>query len=126
MFRHFYLLGLIVILSAPLNNPAKAGEVDVINATVKSLGHDRFSFSATLKHNDSGWEHYANAWRVVDPNGNVLGVRELLHPHVDEQPFTRSLNSVLIPKGIKQVTIEAEDSQHGQGGKVFKLDLPGR
>ena len=38
----------------------------------------------------TGWEHYANKWDVVGPDDTILGTRVLLHPHVNEQPFTRS------------------------------------
>lgn len=44
----------------------------------------------TLSHPDTGWDHYANFWHVLDDKGNVLAERELVHPHVHEQPFTRS------------------------------------
>lgn len=45
----------------------------------------------TLTHPDTGWEHYADGWEVLNADGARLGLRELVHPHVDEQPFTRSL-----------------------------------
>ena len=43
-------------------------------------------------HPDTGWDDYADGWRVLDMDGNELGMRVLHHPHVDEQPFTRSLS----------------------------------
>ncbi|MCO4847486.1 MAG: hypothetical protein KC448_05880 [Yoonia sp.] len=49
-------------------------------------------FDVTLSHPDTGWDHYADGWRVEDASGAVIGVRVLGHPHVNEQPFTRSLN----------------------------------
>ncbi len=47
--------------------------------------------SVTLSHPDTGWAHYANAWQVFAPDGSEIAVRPLAHPHVEEQPFTRSL-----------------------------------
>ena len=48
-------------------------------------------FEVTVRHNDEGWEHYADAWQVIDPgSGTILGERILVHPHDTEQPFTRS------------------------------------
>ena len=79
----------------------------------------------TVAHADEGWGHYADAWRVVAPDGAVLGLRELLHPHVDEQPFTRSL-VVAVPGGVARVTVEARDNRHGWGGAVATVALPGR
>ena len=55
--------------------------------------------------------------------GNEIATRILHHPHVNEQPFTRSLFGVVINKDIKQVIIKAYDSVHKYGGKEFKLDL---
>ncbi len=55
--------------------------------------------SVTLAHPDTGWDHYADGWRVETEDGTVLGTRELLHPHVEEQPFTRSLTVNDLPDG---------------------------
>jgi hypothetical protein len=82
-----------------------------------------YRVSATVQHADTGWDHYANRWDVLDPEGNVIGVRELAHPHENEQPFTRSL-TLDIPAGTQFITLRANDSVHGLGGLTFKLDLP--
>ncbi len=37
--------------------------------------------------------------------GARLGLRGLLHPHVNEQPFTGALMGVVIPDGAAQVFI---------------------
>ncbi|MEO0729117.1 MAG: hypothetical protein AAFY64_01895, partial [Pseudomonadota bacterium] len=78
----------------------------------------------TLKHADTGWEHYADRWDVVSVDGKVLGTRTLHHPHVEEQPFTRSLGGVKVPAGTTEVLIRARDSKHGFSDKTFKLTLP--
>ncbi len=103
--------------------PALAGEADVIAAEATRSG-DAWRFSATVRHGDEGWAHYADAWRVVGPDGTVHGVRELLHPHVTEQPFTRSLSGVVIPEHVDRVTVEARDSVHGWGGATVEVILP--
>jgi hypothetical protein len=64
-------------------------------------------------HNDSGWDHYVDAWRIVDVDGNTLGTRDLAHPHVDEQPFTRSLSGIRIPDGVTEIGIQAHDTTTG-------------
>ncbi len=105
----------------------KANEADVTGAVVnckRSSNQRVCNFSATLRHADAGWDHYANQWRVLDPQGNELGVRVLAHPHDNEQPFTRSLGGVKIPLEIDTVVIEARDSRHDTGGKTFELKLP--
>ncbi len=103
--------------------PAIAGEVDVIDVTIESLGGGNFRINATLEHEDTGWDHYADRWDVIDESGNVLGSRELAHPHVNEQPFTRSLR-LSIPATVKNVIIQANDSVHETGGKSFSLAVP--
>lgn len=106
-----------------LASPAAAGPADMIAAEARRDGA-AWTFTATVRHADAGWEHYADAWRVVGPDGTVFGVRELLHPHVDEQPFTRALPGVEIPEGVATVTVEARDSVHGWGGAAVELSLP--
>ena len=60
---------------------------------------------------------------VVGPDGAVLGSRVLAHPHVDEQPFTRSLSGISIGETIGSVTVRARDSVHGFGGAEMNVDL---
>ena len=80
--------------------------------------------SVTLAHPDTGWDHYADGWRVEDKNGTILGTRELLHPHVTEQPFTRSLSGVAIPDGATSVFIRAKCSVDGWNETVTEVTLP--
>jgi len=122
MFKVRYLLCVVSVLLSPW---LWAGEADVLKVKVTHLTGDQFRFMVTLKHADTGWKHYANAWEVVGPSGKVLGKRILHHPHVDEQPFTRS-HKVTVPAGIKQVTVQAHDTVDGYGGKVVIVNLPPR
>ncbi|MEM5585203.1 MULTISPECIES: hypothetical protein [unclassified Roseibium] len=100
-----------------------AGDVDIVGATAKMSGNS-WTFSVTLKHADSGWDHYADLWQVLTPDGNLLGERVLLHPHVNEQPFTRSLSGVTVPEGLDTVIIRARDTVHGVSPDSFELRLP--
>ena len=101
-----------------------ADEADVMGVSVEKTADDLYDFSVTVFHNDSGWKHYANKWDILDSHGKVLATRTLYHPHVNEQPFTRGLSDVEIPKHIKSVTVRAYDSVHGQGGKEMNVVLP--
>ncbi|MBT0959374.1 hypothetical protein IV417_18440 [Alphaproteobacteria bacterium KMM 3653] len=85
---------------------------------------DTWHFEVTLSHGDTGWDDYANGWRILGPDGAVLATRTLLHPHVNEQPFTRSLSNVKLPEGATSVTIEASDTLGGWGGKKKVFTLP--
>ena len=80
-------------------------------------------FATTVRHNDQGWQHYADNWQVLDEQGAQLGFRKLHHPHNNEQPFTRSLCDVHIPNGTKTVTIRAKCNKHGYGGKAVVVTL---
>ncbi len=106
-------------------NTAAAGEAQIVDAKARQSG-DNFSFDVTIRHAETGWDHYANKWDVLAPSGDVLGERVLVHPHVNEQPFTRSLSGVSIPADIDHVMIRAYDNVDGFGKQRFRVDLPGR
>jgi hypothetical protein len=103
---------------------AYAGEADIVDVKIRMAAKDTYSFDVTVRHADEGWEHYADKWDVMAPDGTVLGTRTLYHPHVDEQPFTRSLSGVKIPDSIQEVTLRAHDSVHGYGGKTVTVEVP--
>ena len=111
-------------LLAALGGPAMAGEADVLEVRVRAQSAEAYGFEVTVRHADEGWDHYADAWEVLGPDGEVLGVRVLYHPHVGEQPFTRNLRDVRIPAGIRKVRLRAHDSVHGNGGKEDEVELP--
>lgn len=102
---------------------ALAGEADVIGVEAAQEGDNTWRFSVTVRHADEGWDHYADRWQVVAPDGTVLGTRVLLHPHENEQPFTRSLGGVVIPEGVDEVIVRAHDSVHGDGGAEIQVKL---
>ena len=104
-------------------SPAQAGEANVIAAKLSRTGIRVYKVDVTIRHGDEGWQHYVDKFDVIAPNGHVLGTRILYHPHVDEQPFTRSLTGLHIPGGIERVTIRAHDKVHGYGGRTVKLEV---
>lgn len=55
-----------------------------------------------------------------------IGERTLFYDRASEQPFTRDLCGVKIPRGVKAVVIQARDRKHGYGGKSVEVSLPGR
>lgn len=103
--------------------PTHAGKADVTAATAACDG-STCRFTVAVAHTDSGWDHYADRWDVVSPDGDILGTRVLLHPHVDEQPFSRSLSGVKVPNGLSAVRIRARDSVHGYGGREITVSIP--
>jgi hypothetical protein len=89
-----------------------------------------WTFHVTVEHPDTGWEDYADGWDVVTPEGEVLKpdpdsafTRTLLHPHENEQPFTRSQRGIDIPERVTQVRVRAHDLVDGFGGREVLVDL---
>ncbi len=105
-----------------LATPCLADDAVIEAVTAKPTG-GTWSFSVTLSHGDTGWDDYADGWRVVLEDGTVLGTRTLYHPHVNEQPFTRSLGDVTIPDGTTEVFIEARTLTDGWGAARFPVSL---
>ncbi len=99
----------------------KFAQVTHVIANQKAGGS--WCFDTSVRHNDQGWEHYADGWQVVDLEGNQLGYRKLGHPHNNEQPFTRSLCNIKIPSGVSKVAVRAKCNLHGFGGQPIVLSL---
>ncbi len=116
MRKYTYLLLVVSCCSS-------AGEADVIDVVIKHSFDNVYNFDVTVKHQDEGWDHFANGWEVLSPERKVLAVRVLRHPHTKEQPFTRSM-PVQIPKGISEVIIRAHDSVHEYGGCELTVSIP--
>ena len=107
-----------------LATPALAEEPVIEDVDIAKTGTATYRFSVTISHPDTGWDHYADGWRVLDMDGNELGMRVLHHPHVDEQPFTRSLSGVTIPAGTMQVQVQARDLPAGWNEGTTIVTLP--
>ncbi len=52
--------------------PAFAGEADVLNVNLSCSSDLMCDFDVTVKHADHGWEHFANKWEVISPDGKIL------------------------------------------------------
>lgn len=99
---------------------------DVIAVRVTARAGGSFDFDVTMTSPYDTAQRYADAFRVTGPAGVVYGERILFHDHADEQPFTRELNGVAIPAGIKLVRVQGRDQKSGYGGKAQEVTLPGR
>ncbi len=111
-----HLLALCAFLAAA---PASAAEPEIVDA-VATRTDAAYRVDVTIAHPDTGWDHYADGWEVLDAKGTRLGYRLLGHPHVNEQPFTRSLNLDL-PEGTREVFIRAHCPVDGWGKERFRL-----
>jgi hypothetical protein len=100
-----------------------ASEADVIDAKVIRGDDGSFTFNVTVQHADEGWNHYADHWLILDNNEQVIAARKLMHPHVKEQPFTRSLSYIQIPDEITEVTIRAHCSVDNYSGENMLVKI---
>ena len=116
------LLICCTVLTAFAGN-ALAGGASVDNIVAQQASDGSWRFDVTVSHGDEGWDHYADAWEVLTPDGELLGRRVLAHPHVEEQPFTRSKSGIKIPDGLDHVMVRARDSVHGYDGAAVRYDL---
>ncbi len=102
---------------------AVANEVEVVSVKATQSSDKTWSFRVTLKHDDEGWDHYANEWQVIAPDNKILATRTLYHPHVNEQPFTRGTQGVKISVDVKTVRVIAKDTVHGLSKQALEIDL---
>ena len=110
--------------------PASKGFADVEFVKAVQSTDGTWTFHVTVQHPDTGWDDYADGWDVLTPDGQVLKItpddpftRLLLHPHVGEQPFTRSQSGIRIPNGVTSVMVRAHSLVRGFGGREITLDM---
>lgn len=113
-----YLLPLLAFWAAPA-----LADPPAIEAATATRVAQAWRFDVTLRHPDTGWEHYADAWEVLSPEGASLGMRVLAHPHKDEQPFTRSLAGVEVPAGTEYVMIRPRCLIDGWASTQMRVNL---
>jgi hypothetical protein len=105
-------------------------DADVTFVRAQLATDGSWTFTVTIAHPDTGWEDYADGWDVVGPDGIVYKqsqaepfTRLLLHPHTEEQPFTRAQSGLVIPSDVVEVTVRAHDLVHGYGGRTILVVL---
>lgn len=116
--------------SSPTPAPVNGADADVKYVRAVHSTDGTWTFYVTVEHPDTGWDDYADGWDVLTPQGQVLKpdpdspfTRLLLHPHVGQQPFTRSQSGIAIPEGVNQVIVRAHDIVDGFGGQEVMVDL---
>lgn len=112
----------LLILAFFFTTAAHADDPVVKRVTAQKSGMG-WRINVTLSHPDSGWDHFADGWEVLDNQGNRLGFRELMHPHVKEQPFTRSLFDIMVPDGTKEVFIRPRCTDGGWAKSLTRVEL---
>jgi len=109
---------LIIAMASPAM--ADPPETRAVQASPHGAG---WRFDVTIAHPDTGWDHYADGWRIETPEGEILATRVLHHPHETEQPFTRALLSVTVPDGMTTVHVRAKCSVDGWSSQTTSVSL---
>ena len=118
-FIALVLAGVAIVLPSTV----QADEPEIVDVLItKETASGKRVFEVSILHNDTGVEHYATDYQVLTLDGKLITNRVLLHPHVNEQPFTRN-TSGKIPKGVTEVLVRARDKVHGFG-KPLKVRIP--
>ncbi|QXT39572.1 hypothetical protein [Gymnodinialimonas ceratoperidinii] len=103
--------------------PAGADPAEIVDVTATPAANG-WRFEVTLAHGDTGWEDYADGWRVELADGTILATRVLAHPHVEEQPFTRATSGVTIPDETTEVFIRSSTNTQGWAETTTQAPLP--
>ena len=106
------------------------GDANVTEVFAREEPDGTWTFHVSVTHKDVNWYDYSDGWDVVLPDGSVIKpdpfsmfTRALRHPHVDEQPFTRTQKGINLPEGVDKVTVRAHDKKNGWGGEEIVVDL---
>ncbi|WP_061960777.1 hypothetical protein [Demequina flava] len=111
--------------TAPSESAADAQQQypDVVDAELSASG-DGFTIAVTLSSPYDTPERYADGWRVMTADGDVLSEHTLGHDHANEQPFTRTSSPFEIPDGVSEIVVEGRDQEFGYGGDTVTVDVP--
>ncbi len=121
--------GPAAVTSASTDTGPDTGEADhpaVLAAELSRESDETWTLDVTISSEYDSAARYADGWRVLTPEGDVLGEQELTHDHAAEQPFTRTQTGLEIPESVPTVTIEGHDTENGYGGETLEIDVPGR
>ena len=115
------------------NETGGAGDAHVVAAEGRRAADGTWTFAVTVRYADTGGDDYADGWDLVLPDGErVLKrnpddrfTRPLAHPHVNEQPFTRSQSGLTLAEGVTTFTVRAHERKDGFGGKTLTPAIDG-
>lgn len=96
---------------------------EVVDVVPTRVDGDVWSLEVTLRSPTEEPDRYADGWRVLAPDGTVLGEQALPYQDTGGQPVTRTQPHVRIPEGTGEITVEPSDSVQGYGGEAVTVPL---
>ena len=118
MNKNILFLLLLFACSAGAHPPV------ILKAEAQLKDNQLYDVAVTIRHGDTGWDHYAKEWIIILDGEKQIAKRTLYHPHVNEQPFTRYSRDVLIPIDAERVTIKATCNQGHESSEYVLLNRP--
>lgn len=122
------LIALLLLLVPACGDDEEAddsgsGRYPDVLAVESEFDNGEWTFSVTISSPYDSPDQYADAWRVLGPDGTEYGIRILTHDHANEQPFTRSQRGIAIPSDVEVVTVQGRDLVNGWGGGTLEHRL---
>ena len=102
--------------------PLVADEPRIRDATACKSGMS-WRVDVTLEHPDSGWDHYADGWEVLDADGNRLGYRGCITRMSTSSPLPARSPISTCPTARAKIHIRAHCSVDGWGEETFRIDI---
>lgn len=120
-------------VGAANSSAASSADAHVTNVFAREEKDGTWTFHVSVQHPDTGLSDFADGWDLVTSSGFVLKsdpahrfTKTLRSPHVKEQPFTRTVKGLRIPKDVEVLTVRAHDSLGGFGGREVLVKLSRR
>lgn len=117
-FRVVPLMALVSMAVAPVC----AEPVEVVDVAFKQVGKS-WEVRVRLHHEDEGWDHYADGWRILSESGEVLANGALREPNLGPASYMITLPTVMLPSFHRVVIVEAHESRLGWSPHRVRVDL---
>jgi hypothetical protein len=120
-------------LSGDESRATVSADAHVTNVYAREEKDGTWTFHVSVQHPDKSFSDFADGWDLVTSSGAVLKrdpaqrfTKTLRQPHIEEQPFTRTVKGLRIPEGVEVLTVRAHDSLGGFGGREVLVKLSRR
>ena len=76
-----------ILLSFLLLTTVNANEVEIVDVKAHQKNDKTWTFAVTLKHDDKGWDHYANEWQIIGNDNKIFGTRTCITRMLRSNPL---------------------------------------